>query len=234
METKLIVALDFSSKEEALKLVDELSDAVEYYKVGLELFSREGRGILRELSKRGKKVFLDLKYHDIPNTVKSAAKVAIEEGVWLYNLHALGGRRLMEELSLFNREYAQKLGIERPLVIAVTVLTSMGEEDLKEIGIEKGIEEEVINLAKLSKESGLDGVVCSPREVRRVKESLGEEFLTITPGVRPSWAKRDDQKRILTPKQAKELKTDFIVVGRPITRAPNPKEAALKILKELL
>jgi len=229
----LIVALDFDSKEKAIKLVKELGDSVKYYKVGLELFSRAGIDVVREISSMGKKVFLDLKYHDIPNTVKSAARVAVEAGVFMYNLHALGGFELMREVAEFNREYAEKLGVERPLLIAVTVLTSMKEEDLKEIGIEKPLEDEVLRLAELAKRAGLDGVVCSAKEVRLIKNNLGEDFITVTPGIRPLWAAKDDQKRVVTPKMAKELGTDFIVVGRPITRAENPKKAAERILEEL-
>jgi len=229
----LIVALDFDSKEKALKLVKELGDSVKYYKVGLELFSRAGIDVVREISLMGKKVFLDLKYHDIPNTVKSAARVAVEAGVFMYNLHALGGFELMREVAEFNREYAEKLGVERPLLIAVTVLTSMKEEDLKEVGIEKPLEDEVLRLAELAKRAGLDGVVCSAKEVRLIKNNLGEDFITVTPGIRPLWAAKDDQKRVVTPKMAKELGTDFIVVGRPITRAEDPKKAAERILEEL-
>ena len=229
----LIVALDFDSKEKALKLVKELGDSVKYYKVGLELFSKAGINVVREISSIGKKVFLDLKYHDIPNTVKSAARVAVEAGVFMYNLHALGGFELMREVAEFNREYAEKLGVERPLLIAVTVLTSMKEEDLREVGIEKPLNEEVLRLAELAKRAGLDGVVCSAKEVRLIKNNLGEDFITVTPGIRPLWAAKDDQKRVVTPKMAKELGTDFIVVGRPITRAENPKEAAERILEEL-
>ncbi len=229
----LIVALDFDSKEKALKLVKELGDSVKYYKVGLELFSKAGINVVREISSIGKKVFLDLKYHDIPNTVKSAARVAVEAGVFMYNLHALGGFELMREVAEFNREYAEKLGVERPLLIAVTVLTSMKEEDLKEVGIEKPLEDEVLRLAELAKRAGLDGVVCSAKEVRLIKNNLGEDFITVTPGIRPLWAAKDDQKRVVTPKMAKELGTDFIVVGRPITRAEDPKKAAERILEEL-
>ncbi|WP_457679353.1 orotidine-5'-phosphate decarboxylase [Thermovibrio sp.] len=233
MKSEVIVALDFDSKEKALKVVDELNGLIGHYKVGLELFSRAGIGVVKEISERGKRVFLDLKYHDIPNTVKSAAKVAVEAGAFMYNLHALGGYNLMKEVSEFNREYAEKLGVKRPLLIAVTILTSIKEEELREVGIEKPLNEEVIKLAELAKRAGLDGVVCSPKEVRLIKENLGEDFLTITPGIRPSWAAKDDQKRITTPKEAAKLGTDFMVIGRPITKAKSPKEAAERILKEL-
>ncbi len=233
MNPKVIVALDFDSKEKALKLVKELGERIEWYKVGLELFSRGGVEVVRELSRLGKEVFLDLKYHDIPNTVKSAARVAVEAGVSMYNLHALGGYSLMKEVAESNKEYAEKLGVKRPLLIAVTVLTSLREEDLREVGIEKGLNEEVLKLAELAKRAGLDGVVCSAREVRLIKENLGQDFLTVTPGIRPTWAAKNDQKRVVTPKMAKALGTDFIVVGRPITRAEEPKEAAEKILEEL-
>jgi len=233
MKPEVMVALDFDRKEKAIRLVRELGSSITHYKVGLELFSRAGIEVVKEITEMGKKVFLDLKYHDIPNTVKSAAKVAVEAGVFMYNLHALGGFELMREVAEFNREYAEKLGVERPLLIAVTVLTSMREEDLREVGIEKPLNEEVLKLAELSRKAGLDGVVCSAKEVRLIKENLGEDFITVTPGIRPLWAAKDDQKRVVTPKMAKELGTDFIVIGRPITRAEKPKEAAGRILREL-
>ncbi len=229
----VIVALDFDSCEKALNLVDKLGETVNHYKVGLELFSRCGIEVVKEISKRRKKVFLDLKYLDIPNTVKSAARVGIEAGVWMYNVHALGGFEFLKQIAEFNKEYAEKIGAERPLLIAVTVLTSMDESDLKSVGIESSVEDEVLRLAELSKKAGLDGVVCSAREVRLIKENLGEDFITVTPGIRPTWAAKNDQKRVVTPKDAVKLGTDYMVIGRPITGAPNPKEAAEKILSEL-
>ena len=229
----VIVALDFDSCEKALNLVDTLGETINHYKVGLELFSRCGIEVVKEISERGKKVFLDLKYHDIPNTVKSAARVGIEAGVWMYNVHALGGYEFLKQIAEFNREYSEKIGVERPLLIAVTVLTSMDEEDLKSVGINSSVEDEVLRLAELSKKAGLDGVVCSAKEVRLIKENLGEDFITVTPGIRPTWAAKNDQKRVVTPKDAVKLGTDYMVIGRPITGAPNPKEAAEKILSEL-
>ncbi len=233
MKPEVIVALDFDSREKALKLVREVGDFISHYKVGLELFSREGIEIVRELSNQGKKVFLDLKYHDIPNTVKSAAKVAVESGVWMYNVHALGGYDFLRHIAEFNREYADKLGLNRPLLIAVTILTSMSDEDLKSVGIPSAVEDEVLRLSELARKAGLDGVVCSAKEVRTIKENLGEDFLTVTPGIRPVWASKDDQKRITTPKEAKKIGTDYIVIGRPITRAENPRSAAERILEEI-
>ncbi len=229
----VIVALDFDTCEKALNLVDTLGETVNHYKVGLELFSRCGIEVVKEISKRRKKVFLDLKYHDIPNTVKSAARVGIEAGVWMFNVHALGGYEFLKQIAEFNKEYSEKIGIERPLLIAVTVLTSMDENDLKSIGIESSVEDEVLRLAELSKKAGLDGVVCSAREVKLIKENLGEDFITVTPGIRPTWAAKNDQKRVVTPKDAIKLGTDYMVIGRPITGAPNPKEAAEKILFEI-
>ncbi|ADY72761.1 orotidine 5'-phosphate decarboxylase [Desulfurobacterium thermolithotrophum DSM 11699] len=229
----IIVALDFDSKEKALSLVDRIKGKISHFKVGLELFSRCGIEVVKEISYKNCKVFLDLKYHDIPNTVKSAAKVAVEAGVWMYNIHALGGFEFMKSVAEFNKEYAQKIGVERPLLIAVTILTSMGNEDLKQIGINTDVETEVLKLAELAKKAGLDGIVCSAMEVKKIKENLGEDFLTVTPGIRPAWASKDDQKRIVTPADAVKLGTDYMVIGRPITRAEDPKEAAEKILEEI-
>jgi orotidine-5'-phosphate decarboxylase len=230
----IIVALDFDSREKAISLVEKVKGEINHFKVGLELFSRCGIEIVKEISDKNCRVFLDLKYHDIPNTVKSAAKVAVESGVWMYNIHALGGFEFMKSVAEFNREYAQKIGLERPLLIAVTILTSMGNEDLKQIGINIDVETEVLKLAELAKRAGLDGIVCSAREVKKIKETLGEDFLTVTPGIRPAWASKDDQKRIVTPADAVKLGTDYMVIGRPITRADNPEKVAKKILEEVV
>ncbi|WP_457567318.1 orotidine-5'-phosphate decarboxylase [Desulfurobacterium sp.] len=229
----VIVALDFPDANKAIKTVDRLKKKIKTFKVGLELFLRGGFNTVKEIHDRGCGVFLDLKFHDIPNTVCGAAKVAIENEVFMYNVHTLGGFEFLKKVADFNREYAEKMGVRRPLLIGVTILTSMDENDLKTIGIERDVESEVLKLAEMAKKAGLDGVVCSPKEIKLIKENLGEDFLTVTPGIRPTWAAKNDQKRIMTPSQAKQAGTDFIVVGRPITAAENMEEAAEKILKEI-
>ncbi|WP_456397561.1 orotidine-5'-phosphate decarboxylase [Desulfurobacterium sp.] len=229
----IIVALDFSDKEIALETVDKLKRKIKTFKVGLELFLRSGFEIVKEIHNRGCGVFLDLKFHDIPNTVCGAAKVAIENEVFMYNVHTLGGFEFLKKIADFNKEYAEKMGVRRPLLIGVTILTSMDENDLRTIGIEKDVNSEVLKLAEIAKKAGLDGVVCSPKEIKLIKENFGEGFITVTPGIRPKWAAKNDQKRIMTPSQAKRAGTDFIVVGRPITTAEKMEEAAEKILEEL-
>ncbi len=227
---KLIVALDAESPGQALKLIDILSDEVEIFKVGIAPFTGFGQKVLEKLHSAGKKVFLDLKFHDIPNTVAGAARAAAEKGVFMMNFHCLGGRSMLEAAAKGARE-AKSGG--KPILLGVTILTSMNNEDMRSIGIAGDLQEKVIELARLAADSGLDGVVASAKEARAIKEKIGKDFLVVTPGVRPEWAARGDQKRILTPKQAMSEGADYIVVGRPIIQAEDPAAAAKKIIEEM-
>ena len=225
----VIVALDFPAADEALALATRLDPARCRVKVGKELFTRAGPAVVEKLVGQGFEVFLDLKYHDIPNTVAAACAAAADLGVWMINLHALGGRRMMAAA----RERLEALGSGRPRLIAVTILTSMGEADLAEVGLSGTPENNVRRLAALAQESGLDGVVCSPREAADLRAALGGEFLLVTPGVRPAGASLDDQKRVMTPAQAMAAGASHLVIGRPITAAPDPLAALETILDEL-
>ena len=216
----VIVALDFPDQRSALELVDRLDPSLCRLKVGKELFTRAGPAVVEALVKRGFEVFLDLKFHDIPNTVAAACDAAADLGVWMMNLHASGGRRMMETA----RERLEQRAA-RPLLIAVTILTSLGEADLAEIGFSGTPEENVLRLAALAESSGLDGVVCSPLEAAALRERLGGDFLLVTPGVRPASASLDDQKRVMTPADAMAAGATHLVVGRPITAAEDPVAA---------
>lgn len=230
----IILALDVDSTEKAKALANELKGYVGLYKIGKELFTAEGPAVVREVIDAGGKVFLDLKYHDIPNTVAKASEAATALGVSMFNVHASGGSEMMKAAAQAAKEKAEILGIEKPIVLAVTVLTSIDQETLnKELRIEGSVEEQVVHLAKLAKESGADGVVCSPQEAKPIREACGEKFVIVTPGVRPAWAVAGDQRRITTPKQAVENGSNYLVIGRPIAAAENKVEAAKKILEEL-
>jgi orotidine-5'-phosphate decarboxylase len=228
---RIIVPLDVPNALAARALVDMLSGEVGMFKVGLELFCSEGPKFVKELVENDHKVFLDLKLHDIPNTVTGAIKSLLQIGVFMCNVHALGGHTMMEQAAKVLRESVEKGSM--PLLIGVTILTSMDEEDLMEVGISKTSGEEVICLAKLAKSAGLDGVVASPREVELIKSACGDEFVIVTPGVRPSWASVDDQKRVLTPKEAIAKGATYVVVGRPITKSNDPVAAARRIASEI-
>lgn len=230
---KLIVALDVDTKEKALALVKKLKNEVGIFKVGSELFTSCGPSIVEEVQKTGAKIFLDLKFHDIPNTVAKSAALAVKLGVFMFNVHSLGGYDMMKKAADTAREEAKKLKNLSPKIIAVTILTSMDENNLKKVGISDNMEAQVLRLAKLAKEATLDGVVASPAEVKLIRKEIGGDFLIVTPGVRPSWAAAGDQKRIATPKEAMDNGASFIVVGRPIIEAPDSLEAAKKVLKEI-
>lgn len=229
---KIIVALDVGTEEEALRLTRQLPES-EIFKIGLELFTAKGPSLFEKLQSQNKKVFLDLKLHDIPNTVAGAVRVGTRHGVHMMTLHTSGGKEMMERAADAAAEEATKLGTERPLLVGVTVLTSLKTEHLQTIGIESNTEEQVLRLAGLAQKAGLDGVVCSPQEIDLVKGEYGREFLVVAPGIRPAWAAAQDQKRILTPAQAVRKGADYIVIGRPIIKDPNPKNAFQKILEEL-
>ena len=224
----IIVALDFPSKSLALELVEQLEPNRCRLKVGTEIFTREGPQLVEDLQKRGFEVFLDLKYHDIPNTVAAACRAAADLGVWMVNVHALGGQKMMETAAEALTAYEN-----RPKLIAVTILTSMGSDDLVNIGLPASPEANVLNLAKLAEQSGMDGVVCSPKEVTALRGSRGTDFLLVTPGIRPEWAAKGDQNRITTPAQAIDMGSNYLVIGRPITGADDPMDALAKIEQEL-
>ena len=233
-KNKLIVALDVDTKEEAEKLVEKLHPYVGVFKVGMQLYNGLGPEILQAIHAKGGTIFSDLKFHDIPNTVAQAGKVMTRQKVFMFNVHASGGSEMMTKTAEAARVEAEKLGVKRPLVIGVTVLTSMDLKTLQEeIGVNRTMEEQVVQLAKLAQDSGLDGVVASPKEVRAIREACGKDFCLVIPGIRPAWAASNDQKRIMTPKEAIQAGADYIVVGRPITAASDPVEAAQKILLEI-
>lgn len=232
-DNRLIVALDFHSMERVKDLVESLGDSVSYYKVGMELFYSVGMQAVEYLRAQGKEVFLDLKLHDIPNTAAHGLGALARAGAAILNVHASGGFTMMQAAAKRLKEQAAALGVEAPKLIAVTVLTSIHEEDWRGLGQASSIKEQVLRLAKLAQAAGLDGVVASPREAKAIREVCGASFMIVTPGVRPVGAAADDQSRIATPLAALQNGASHLVVGRPITAAENPREAALKIIKEM-
>lgn len=232
-DPRLIAALDFPTVEAAKKAVEEIGDAVSYYKVGMELYYAAGNDMIRFLKEHDKKVFLDLKLQDIPNTVASALKVEARLGVDMINVHAVGGKKMMEAAAKAVKETAEELGVERPKLIAVTILTSMDEEQFADLNYKNTIPEQVVALAKLAKAAGLDGVVASPKEAAAIREACGPDFLIVTPGVRPAGSALDDQSRVTTPAQAFANGSTHIVVGRPIMKAEDRKQAAEAIVEEI-
>lgn len=227
-DAKIIVALDYPQAAPALELVQRLEPSLCRLKVGKELFTIAGPQFVEQLQKRGFDVFLDLKFHDIPNTTAQACKAAASLGVWMVNVHALGGRRMMETA----REALENVA-NRPKLIAVTVLTSMAQEDLHGIGITASPAEMVSRLAGLAKDSGLDGVVCSAQEAAALRQQCGKDFCLVTPGIRPANAAANDQSRIMTPRAALEAGSSYLVIGRPITQAADPLTALKEITQDI-
>lgn len=227
--SRVIVALDNFELAYLETLASKLSPADCRLKIGKETFCKSGPALIRELVARGFDVFLDLKFHDIPNTVAQAVKVAAELGVWMVNVHASGGRRMMMAAA----EALQQCEGRRPLLTAVTVLTSMDATDLAEVGITMTPEQQVLKLARLASDCGLDGVVCSAHEASLLKSKLGQDFVLVTPGVRPVGSSADDQRRTATPSEAISMGSDFLVIGRPITQAPNPQAMLAAINAEI-
>jgi len=231
---ELIVALDVPDFDGAKRVFDALDNLPVTYKVGLEAFCAYGDEIRSELERRHAGYFLDLKLHDIPRTVAAAIRPLVRPGARIINVHALGGSAMMQAAVETAEERAAELGIDPPEIFAVTILTSIAPEDLRELGLSGGPGENAIRLAALARDARCAGVICSPQEVRDLKSFFGTEFKTITPGIRPSGAPHGDQKRLMTPADAREAGSDYIVVGRPILDAPDMRAAAQDILSELL
>jgi orotidine-5'-phosphate decarboxylase len=231
---RIVLALDLDDDQEALDLVDELKKAVGMFKVGHQLFTAYGPDIVRRIRSKGGRVFLDLKYHDIPNTVAKASAEAVKLGVSMFNVHALGGLAMMKAAVGAASEAADKQGIPRPIMLAVTILTSMDGKMLqRELKISRSLTREVIHLAKLAQRAGMSGVVASPQEIKMLRRGIRGPFVVLTPGVRPAWAGKDDQKRVLTPGEAVAAGADYLVVGRPVLKAANRSAAVAMLIREI-
>ena len=227
-EPRIIVALDHANPQDALGFAGRVDPTRCCLKVGKELFTRAGPVVVERLVAKSFSVFLDLKYHDIPNTVAGACRAAADLGVWMVNVHAQGGRRMMEAA----KEAVADL-VQPPRLVAVTVLTSLGRDDLIDVGLSGTPLDNVVRLAKLASNAGLDGVVCSPHEIKALRRTLSQRFTLVTPGIRPAGAETQDQKRVMTPAEAVERGADYLVIGRPITRAEDPMAALASIEAEI-
>ena len=230
MKEKICLVLDVSTRREAMDLVRLLHDTIGMFKVGMQLFTAEGPALVREIIETGGKVFLDLKFHDIPNTVKNAAVKAAHLGVSMMTIHASGGRTMMQTVS---KTLEGEFGDAKPLVVAVTVLTSFSEATLWEVGAGRSVTDQVRNLSVLAKESGIDGVVCSPQEIGLVRAAAGPKFKIVTPGIRLEGQSADDQERTATPREAIARGADYLVVGRAITSSPDPRRALEEMLRSV-
>jgi len=230
---RIIFALDVEHFHEALHWVTLLKDRVGIFKVGKQLFTHSGPKVIDMICQKGQKVFLDLKYHDIPNTVAKAGEEATKHQVAMFNLHALGGFEMMRKTVEASRAISKSLNLSRPIILAVTILTSMDEESLKEVGIQGPLIDEVGRLSLLAQKSEVDGVVASPQEIGIIRQRCGERFLIVTPGIRHPSDKKDDQKRTLTPREAIEAGADYLVIGRPIKEAKDPIEAVQRIVEDI-
>lgn len=232
LQERVMVALDTTSLEQVKKWLEALHGIVGYYKIGLELFTAHGWKAVELVQKYDAKIFLDLKLHDIPNTVSRALRSVCEHNIDIVNLHALGGFEMMKAARLAVSEFSK--GSKRPKLIAVTILTSHSQATLsKELFIKRKVKDQVLHLAQLAEKAGLDGIVCSPQEVSWLRKKLGREFLIVTPGVRPAGSAKGDQTRIETPEKAIRAGSDYLVVGRPITQAADPKKAAIDIIESI-
>ncbi|MEN6312128.1 MAG: orotidine-5'-phosphate decarboxylase [Acidobacteriota bacterium] len=229
---RIIIALDVQTKDEGIALVSKLKDA-RTFKVGLELFTAEGPALFKKLRALRKDVFLDLKLHDIPNTVAGAVRSSFRHGVQMMTIHTSGGREMMAKAAATAREVAAETNRPKPILLGVTVLTSLKGPDLAEIGMGQDVSAQVLRLAGLAKAAGMDGVVCSPQEIEVLRKEYGKDLVIVTPGIRPLWAAAQDQKRIMTPAEAVAKGADHLVIGRPITAAPSPAEAFQRIVEEL-
>ena len=231
MKDKILVALDVETRDEALRLAETLRGSVGGFKIGSRLFTSEGPAMVRTLTEGGDRVFLDLKFHDIPNTVATAVSAATALGVWMVNVHASGGLAMMQAARAAAHEAAAKHNLTAPLVIAVTVLTSMNQAALRDTGVVIDLIDQVLRLAELTKEAGLDGVVASPKETAAIRRRCGADFAIVTPGIRggAAAATKDDQERTMSPAEAIAAGASYLVIGRPILSAPDPRAAALKI-----